>query len=309
MPRTTPSLLRVSVAVVALLGLLAVGLEVVGSASASGGGLPVPTSADLRAIRYGEPPLKVLLLGDSVAGSLGVGLSELAPAYNVELVNAGHPGCSVSSDGQILLTYFPAVPGQPCVLDQPDALFAAWRSWIAAFRPDVVLYVARSDLLEQQIHGKWTWIGHRDFNAWLSSRLKAFVRLGSVDGAKVVLMTVPVSHQSVARLRPEDNPLRVARDAAIERGAVASDPSHAATFDLSQLLTPGLHYRASVDGLELHCADGVHLTPTAGILTAVTLFPWLWSIAGSHRVAGGGRWIDGLPLPSGTPRWYSKLAC
>jgi hypothetical protein len=310
-PRTAPSVPAVALAGALLLGALAVGLVAVGQPSSAGAGpLVLPNPAPASAIRYGEPPLKVLLVGDSMAGSLGVGLEELAGANHVELANAGHPGCSLSMDGPFVITYRPYVnnPGLPCVLDRPDQLLAVWQSWVDAFRPDVVLYLARSDLLDQQIGGRWLHVGQRRFNGWYRSRLAQGIRVLSSRGARVVLMTVPVSDEQTINPRPQDNARRVAENGALLRMAAAATPGTVSVYDLSQLLTPGFHYRSEGDGLPLRCADGIHLTADAGVVVAGDLYPRLWALAGSHRVAGGGHWVHGA-VPTTTPPWYKKLPC
>jgi hypothetical protein len=301
--------LRVVVAAILLLSALAGAMALVGAPSSAGAGpLSLPHPAPISAVRYGQPPLKVLLVGDSMAGSLGVGLGELSAAYNVRLANAGTPGCSLSMDGDIVLTFFVDPPGQPCLLDHPARLLAVWRAWVDAFRPDVVVYVARSDLLTQRVKGSLTYVGHRDFNVWFASRLRAGIAVLSSRGARVVLMTVPVSAEATIHGRPQDNPIRVARDGALLRIAASSDPGIVSIYDLAQLLTPDFTYRSSANGLVLHCSDGVHLTAEAGIVVATDLFPRLWAMAGPHRVRGGGRWALG-PFPPSIPSWYSKLSC
>lgn len=309
MPNQSLRVLRVAGAAIALLGALSLAMAFVGTPSSSGSGpLSLPRAVPISAVRYGQPPLKVLLVGDSMAGSLGVGLGELSVAYNIRLANAGSPGCSLSMDGQIRLTYFNDPPGAPCQLNRPGRLLEVWREWVDAFRPDVVVYVARSDLLTQQVHGRWTYVGHRNFNDWFASRLRAGIAVLSSRGARVVLMTVPVSSEPTVHTRAEDNPIRVARDGALLRLAASTDASTVSIYDLSQLLTPDFTYRASANGLVLRCVDGVHLTPEAGIVVATDLFPRLWALADGHRVAGGGRWALG-PFPATTPTWYSKLSC
>ena len=306
MARTPPS----DVAAVVLMAALSAALVLLGQPSTAGAGpLTLPHPVALSAVRYGQPPLKVLLVGDSMAGSLGVGLEELAGAYNVQLANAGHPGCSLSMDGAIQLTYFNAAPGRPCVQDRPQRLLAAWQSWVDAFRPDVVLYLARSDLLNQQVHGFLTHVGKRRFNPWYAARLRAGIHVLASRGARVVLLTVPVSVEQTANPRPQDNPRRVAENGALLRMAAAATPRGiASVYDLAQLLTPDFTYRASADQLPLRCADGVHLTADAGVVVAADLYPRLWALASTHRVHGGGRWVHGS-VPSSTPPWYAKLAC
>jgi SGNH domain (fused to AT3 domains) len=309
--RTAPSAVTVSVAAALLLGALAISLVAVGQPSAAGTGpLALPHPAPSSAVRYGEPPLKVLVVGDSMAGSLGVGLDELAGAYNVELANAGHPGCSLSIDGAFVITYRPFVnrPGPPCVIDHPAALLAAWQSWVDAFRPDVVVYLSRSDLLTQQVHGTWMHVGQRRFNSWYRSRLAAGIHVLDSRGARVVLATVPVSEEQAINARPQDNPVRVAQNGALLRMAAAAMPSTVSVYDLSQLLTPDFHFRATAQDRPLRCADGVHLSPDAGVIVAQDLFPRLWALASAHRVAGGGRWVHG-PVPTTPPPWYQKLPC
>ncbi len=311
MARTAPSALSVAVAAAVLLGALAVCLLVVGQPSSAGAGpLALPDPAPMSAVRYGEPPLKVLLVGDSMAGSLGVGLEELAGVYHVELANAGHPGCSLSMDGPFVISYRPFVyrPGLPCVLDHPGRLLATWQSWVDAFRPDVVLYLARSDVLDQQVQGRWLHVGERRFDAWYRSRLAAGIRVLGSRGAHVVLMTVPLSQEPAINPRPQDNPRRVAQNGALLRMAAAAMPSTVSVYDLSQLLTPDFHYRATADNLALRCADGVHFTPAAGVIVAPDLFPRLWRLVGSHRVTGPGRWVHGA-VPTATPPWYQQLPC
>jgi hypothetical protein len=302
-------LARIAAAAAALLGVLAASLVLVGQPSSAGAGpLTLPNPAPSSAVRYDAPPLKVLLVGDSMAGSLGVGLGELATAYNVRIANAGMPGCSASMDGNIELTYFVDRPGWPCRLNHPEALMATWKAWVDAFRPDVVVYLARSDLVNQQVQGKWTSVGHRDFNKWFAGRLRQAVSVFTSRGAKVVLMTVPVSEQPTLRARPEDNPKRVRRDATMLFRVTGQYPSMVSVYNLAQLLTPGIVYRSSVDNVTLRCVDGVHVTPEAGVVVAADLYPRLWQLAGASRVPGGGGWALGR-FPESTPRWYKKLAC
>jgi hypothetical protein len=303
--------LRVGSAAALVLGALAVALVLVGQPSASGTGpLTLPDPVSHTAVRYGEPPLKVLLVGDSMAGSIGVGLGELAPAYNVQLVNAGDPGCSVSMDGKVELAFFFVdPPGAPCVLNHPDRILQVWQSWIDAYRPDVVVYLARSDTLNQVVNNRWTWIGHKDFNAWFSTRLRAMLHVFTSRGAHVVLMTVPVSQQVTTFPHPQNNPIREAREGKLLTLAAQGDPSRVVIYDLGKLLTPAFRYRSSVDGLPLRCSDGVHLTPEAGIVVAVDLFPRLWALADTGRVPGGGSWVEDGQLPPTTPSWYASLNC
>ncbi len=88
-------------------------------------------------------PVKVLLVGDSLAGSLGVGLALEARQYGVQLVNEGSPSCSVSMQGEVQVLWYTVSPGPPCdVGGNADSLLTTWRQWVDAYNPDVVVYLA-----------------------------------------------------------------------------------------------------------------------------------------------------------------------
>ena len=113
--------------------------------------------------------MKVLIVGDSVAGTLGVGLGRVMAQYGVVAVNEGSPGCSVSMDQLVKVLWFTDPPGKPCVNGDPDALFAQWRAWVDQFNPDVVIYMARSDVLDQEVDSTWTNIGEPSFDSYFTT--------------------------------------------------------------------------------------------------------------------------------------------
>ena len=97
--------------------------------------------------------MKVLLVGDSMAGSLGASLAPEASEYGVRIINEGHPGCAVSTDSTFRFLLYTNPPGSPCQLGKPDALLDLWRQWVDQYRPDVVVYLGRVDLMNQDYDG------------------------------------------------------------------------------------------------------------------------------------------------------------
>ena len=67
--------------------------------------------ANRHAPRRTPAPVKVLIVGDSMAGTLGVGLGQLMSQYGVVAVNEGSPGCSVSMDQLVKVLWFTDPPG------------------------------------------------------------------------------------------------------------------------------------------------------------------------------------------------------
>jgi peptidoglycan/LPS O-acetylase OafA/YrhL len=90
-------------------------------------------------------PIRVLVVGDSLGGTLAAGLGVEGPLYGVQVFNEGEPGCSVSMDGDFHLSGLTLAPGPPCRIGDPGALLAAWRGWVTAINPDVVVYLARGE--------------------------------------------------------------------------------------------------------------------------------------------------------------------
>ena len=113
-----------------------------------------PTSRPRPAVATTTKMVKVLLVGDSVAGTFGVGMAQEARQDDVEIVNEGTPGCSLSMQTQIRVLFYTVVPDAPCDVDQdPASLFDTWRSWVDAYNPDVVVYLARGETFDQVAGG------------------------------------------------------------------------------------------------------------------------------------------------------------
>ncbi|MGH9029090.1 MAG: SGNH hydrolase domain-containing protein, partial [Acidimicrobiales bacterium] len=255
------------------------------------------------------------LVGDSMAGSLGVGLGEVASRYGAVVANEGDPGCSVSMDKEIEALIFTAPPGAPCRPGDPQALLDTWKKWVDSWNPDVVIYLARGEVLNQVIGGSSSWvhIGEPAFDARLAQRYAEALTVLGARGAKVYLLGSPLYHtgtEPVSQPSPfsEDDPARVQEDDALMRAAVARDAG-AGFIDIGAWVTPGDRYRADQDGIQLRCSDGVHFTPAGGTWVATRLFPLILSAARAHQAASpGGSW-PGEALPDGVPSWYSGIPC
>jgi hypothetical protein len=267
----------------------------------------------------------VLLVGDSIAGSLGVGLSAAAGRYGVELVNEGTPGCSVAMDQSVKVLWYTIAPGTPCRAGDPQALLDQWRQWVDAYNPDVVLYLARGELFDQEVDGQWSNLTTPSFDHYVSNRFTTAAKVLGSRGAAVVLLTTPAydsGEQSTGQPWPEDAAQRVSIDNTLLRqaagpvltreltsaGTRASAQGPVSVFDLESLFTPGGHYRAAVGGATMRCTDGVHFTAAAGEWLAPRLFPQLATLARAHHaVSPVGSWL-GAPPPA-VPGWWSKLPC
>jgi peptidoglycan/LPS O-acetylase OafA/YrhL len=299
------------------------------------------------ALRSADPsrPVKVLLVGDSLAGSLGVGLGREAAEHKIELVNEGIPACSVSLQGEIKVLFYTVPSGGPCGQSGPGSLFATWHRWIDQFNPDVVVYVGRGETYDQELDGQWQNLGEPPFDHYVTSRYRQAVRILGSRGATVVLLTTPYYDSGLSPSGapwPENAPDRVQIDNQTIRAVAASTTTGKAVavgssaaggnaaggnaaggsaaggsaaggnkvyvYNLNQVVSPGGQYAASEDGVNLRCGDGVHFSPSGGMFVGAQLLPDLAALGQAHAAASpGGTWPGGLP-PS-TPSWYEKLPC
>jgi hypothetical protein len=221
-----------------------------------------------------QRPKRVLLVGDSVALTLGGGLAPLQSTYGVQVYNHGWVGCgiarrSMAYDGA---RYYPA--WSDCA-QWPTR----WAQWRDQSQPDVAaLLIGRWEVVDRNFHGRWTHIGDPQFDAYLAGELDNAVAVLSAKGARVMLMTAPVYHARElpdGSSSPVNNPERVARLNQLIREAVDRHPGVAQLYDLESVLTPGGVYQQTLSGVNVRFDDGVHISKQGAALIAQTLMPCL----------------------------------
>ncbi|HVA44413.1 MAG TPA: acyltransferase family protein [Acidimicrobiales bacterium] len=257
----------------------------------------------------GSRPVRILLVGDSMAGTLGVGLAQAAGDYGAQIVNEGQAGCSVSMSGQIKVLDFQLDPSAPCAVNDPAALLADMAGWVRRYQPDVVVYLARSEVLDQQLDGQWMHLGDPAFDAWVRSRFEAMVPVLSSGGAKVVLMTTPyydTGEEANGSPWPEDTPARVVEDNSIITSVAG--PGGAALINLNAITSPNGSFTPGVGGVALRCQDGAHFTAAGGRWLAAKVLPELVKLGREHSNTANAAKRTNL-LPSSVPAWWPKLPC
>jgi peptidoglycan/LPS O-acetylase OafA/YrhL/lysophospholipase L1-like esterase len=282
------------------------------SRSRTAAGSPTTSSPTPAPHTSTSKPVKVLLVGDSLAGSLGVGLALEARQYGVQLVNEGSPSCSVSMQGEIQVLWYEVPPDPPCdVAGNADSLLTTWRQWIDAYNPDVVVYLARGETFNQQFDGAWQNLGETAFDGYVSSRFNSAANVLGSRGAAVMFLTVPYFDSGVSGAGtpwPENNPSRVGLDNAIMRSVAEAAGGNVLVFDLNTLVSPSGQYSPAVGSVNVRCGDGVHFSQSGGIFVGMELAPELAALGQAHaRSSPGGTWPG--PLPPSTPTWFPSLPC
>ncbi len=260
---------------------------------------------------FGLPPVRILMVGDSMAGTLAVGLSTVAGRYGAQIMNMGVPGCYLSSGQQFQELWYTVTPSAPCQPGDPNALLRQMRDWVDEYDPDVVVYLARSDTYDTEVDGTWEHLGQAPFDNYVLSRYRAALPVLSSKGARVVLLSPPVSNpgdNGGGLPWPESDPARVVVDGRLIDRAAQSDPKVASVINLDALVSPGNQFSLVVHGVTMRCTDGVHLSVTGGEWLAPRLLPKLVSLGRPHLLAASTMSRPQIqPLPP--PPWYSKLPC
>ena len=302
----------VAAVTVSLMPLLVPSLSAyVPSADAAVGQHQLPFLAGSTDTPGSAQPVRILIVGDSMAGSLGVGMSTVAARYGAQVVNEGAPGCSLAEASQVRVLWYTVPPGLPCEAGNPGHLLTAYRSLVGEFDPDVVVYLARADTLDTELNGSWQHVGQPAFDRWAELRFRQAIAVLGSGGAHVVMLTSPYydsGEQGDGQPWPENAPARVTADNALLKTAVAGSPSVASVIDLGSLVSPSGRYAAKVDGVPLRCGDGVHFTVPGGQWVGQRLLPQLVSLGRSHASSLAQAHRATLP-PQSQPSWYSSLPC
>jgi peptidoglycan/LPS O-acetylase OafA/YrhL len=243
------------------------------------------TPAPVHATKPAGPPVKVLVLGDSTALTLDIGLNEHAADYGVDADNAGIFGCGVTSGAEYQLKGVDAPMAPECSGNPPDFQWAKlWAYRISVFHPNVVMIlVGRWETVNRTYQGSWTNILHPTYAAYVKSQLRNAVHIAGAGGARVVLLTAPCDdsgEQPNGSPWPEDAPQRLAIFNHLVRQVVAEVPG-TSLLNFNAMACPGGHYEEYMDGQQVRESDGVHFTFDGGNVFASRIWPEIVTLG--HR--------------------------
>jgi peptidoglycan/LPS O-acetylase OafA/YrhL len=249
------------------------------SPSSAAGTNPAPVGGG--GTQYTGPPVKVLLVGDSTALTLGIGLSEHEHSYDVQLLDGGILGCGVTDGAQFQLQGVDAPMDAHCRTGPPSRLWPqAWLRDIAREKPDVVMILAgRWEVANRTYEGHWTNIDDPAYAAYVKRQLGYAVRVAGSSGAHVVLMTAPCydsGEQPDGNPWPEDSRSRLALYNGMVRQVAAASPD-TSVLDFNAMACPGGQYQEYLDGVQVRQSDG-------GDVFASRIWPTVVAL-GRHQMA------------------------
>jgi peptidoglycan/LPS O-acetylase OafA/YrhL len=234
-------------------------------------------------------PVRILLLGDSLAYTLGYGLGVEAGRWGASLDNQGIVGCDLDPDSIVNIEGSITRAAQGCVDWQKT-----WQEKIDRLDPDVVaVLLGRWEVSDRIIDGKWTRIGEPAWDDLYASELGQAIRILSSRGAHVVVFTLPYITQTTEAPdgTPWDinQPVRTNQYNAVVRKTVARYPNVASVLDLNRLLDPRGAYTSTIDGVPVRDDDDEHISLYGGMFLRPSVLPELVTLGLPHERARSAR--------------------
>ena len=213
---------------------------------------------------FSGDPVRFLLLGDSMAVTMGIGLQLGSVAdFGVQVINRGVLGCDIDDTDAITSDQ----------LDTPESTCRHWQTlWsgeVEQFHPDVVGFVAgRWFITDHVIDGHVVAINQPAWNRHLENELDSVVDVLSAGGARVVLFTMPYvdppQEAPDGSTYPENRPARVDDYNQLLERVAASHPGVVSLVDLNRILDPSGQFQSTVDGVTVRWSDGIHISRAGG---------------------------------------------
>ena len=208
---------------------------------------------------------RVLIVGDSTALTLSLGLSTTPVRYGVTEDNFTFLGCGVADGTEVSEHGAVSQVAAPCNLDTPasNRWPALWAARFSTFRPNLVALLAgRWEVENRLFDGRWTSILDPGFAAYVEQQLNLAAQIVKAADPRLVLFTAPYyssGEQPNGSAWPEDDPRRVDAYNRLLYQAAAADPTVVSVVDLNRLVCPGGKFVTSIDGVTVRTPDGVHL--------------------------------------------------
>jgi peptidoglycan/LPS O-acetylase OafA/YrhL len=204
------------------------------------------------------PPKRVLLIGDSLAFTLGVPWLGNEERYGIQLTDAAILGCAFTTQGELNVagTWEGQSAGCPNALEQ-------WAKEERALHPQaVVVEFGYRDQFDWRIDGKVVHLGQPAFDAYVQKQIDRMVQVLGTGGTKILFLSVPYSHPPDlpnGSAAPAASPARHALINEMLEAAARRHPNAVKVLDIDPTISPDNHYDASVNG-QLCRFDGVHFT-------------------------------------------------
>jgi len=235
--------------------------------------------ASKRSVAALEQPVRVLVVGDSVGLTLGLGLQEVAAGNDIIAVNQAKMGCGIIHGGDVWL-----LGRVETIRDDCADWGLRWAAQRNQLDPDIALVVLGAwDAYDRRIDGSWITFGSPESDALLTRDLQGAIDVLGRHGTKVVFATVPYFEDRYVVNRPDEfrsafDPWRVDHLNDLIRSVAKANRDHVAVVDLNQYLSGDGQFHPTVGG-QLLQDDGVHFGVDGRKVVAAWAAPKLHELA------------------------------
>jgi peptidoglycan/LPS O-acetylase OafA/YrhL len=204
------------------------------------------------------PPKRVLMVGDSLAFTLGVPWLSNEERYGIELANGALLGCAFTTDGELDVDGTWEAQSEGCPTEAEH-----WATEANALKAQaVVVELGYRDTLDWKINGKVVHIGEPAFDASLEKQIDRFIQTMGAGGRKILFLSIPYvdpPNEPDGSAAPAASPARHALINSMLQEAARRHPGQVSVLDIDQTVSPGNHYNNKVNG-QLCRFDGVHFS-------------------------------------------------
>ena len=279
--RARPRRIGALAGAVACLVLVAVSVSVVRPSSAELALIDAPAESKTPVAAAGDR--KILLVGDSVALSLGLYRGDPPERDDYALKTDAPLGCSLSSgDAQVRDSNGIVVSDTRECRTQ----FTRWQGHVRSFDPDLTMILFGSwEVLPLVKDGRRLEVGSAEFNDEKLQQLEQAFAVLTAGGGQVVVLTSPciTDLRESARLgQKSQEQWRIVNYNRILRTFAARHPTAVTLVDLHGLLCPTGTFTPLLAG-QPFTEDGIHFTPEGGPRVWKWLYPKLDGVPATAR--------------------------
>jgi hypothetical protein len=200
----------------------------------------------------------VLVIGDSIAFTVGLPMMDDEERYGVQVANGALLGCAFSTRGQLSVNGTWEDPPAGC-----STALSQWaRDAKTMHAQEVVVELGYRDEFDWRWNGKVVHLGQPAFDAYVQRQIDRYVQVLGRGGVKVMFLTVPYTHppdQADGAPAPAASTSRHTEINALLRAAARRHPHSVQVLDVDHTLSPDGHYDARVKG-QLCRFDGIHVS-------------------------------------------------
>jgi hypothetical protein len=252
-----------------------------------GGSDPPPPVPNTTAGPGGKPPLKVAVVGDSMADGLGYGLQRWADEQgDVVVYDLATWGCPISRGGTRRFpdgtNLWEIDPGCSWWADASSDRTHA----LVQFNPDIIVIEdGLNEAADRRLPSwsNWRHTGQPEFDSWLVDEYTAAFNTFTGNRAKLIFLNAPCAdwlQMDGVWAEYQDNSDGDTRIASLNRTTQALSVTGASLGDLNAHLCPSGKFTNTVDGVSNARPDGYHLSDAAAVAVARK---WLGPLVLSNR--------------------------